>query len=572
MDEALVSRQIHLLYQPIFSLQDGSLARVEALCRWDHPRFGTMLPAVFLPAFEAEDRLAALTRRILERSAAEFASWAFSKPSGLSINLSPADCIDPGLPASVKAILEATRLDPEMVTFECPVRVSDTAEAAPILTELKELGVRLAAELMGRGDEIAEVFAIAPFDEIKTGGRGLLRAVRNDHTASLQNAADLIAFAESKGAIVSAIGAEDEAACLALRTMGFHQCQANVLSGALPIDGITPKVTNAARQLLGLDETSVSEADATASPEEAASDTFKAERLRAQAEAFKRVAEKRADAENEEAPRPPRGAKSVQNRLAESFGDPKDGDDDAGHADARDQQEVLMQAESKAGLLMRPDLASASLGYGASPLRRARRRDNDQQPVIVVEANETLAKRLSKEPEVAQAITEVLGDLPPAVEEREGERSEDDIKADELDEAVAKLPTLDDETAAVLKDAIGQTAATDELMDLASRLRPTPKRRNLLTRRYKLRVTHFWPRPWRRAYDKLIADRQGLSDKQFLDRLGAHGPEQDTVPMVPLSADETKPTTVTLDEGSAPVDEGTEALETSETLSAAKAR
>ncbi|MEM9285184.1 MAG: EAL domain-containing protein, partial [Pseudomonadota bacterium] len=108
LDEALDSNQIRLLYQPIFSLVDGALVRVEALCRWDHPRFGTMLPAVFLPAFEAEERLNALTETILRRGATEFATWPLRSPAALSINLAPRDCINPRLPELVASVLEST--------------------------------------------------------------------------------------------------------------------------------------------------------------------------------------------------------------------------------------------------------------------------------------------------------------------------------------------------------------------------------------------------------------------------------------------------------------------------------
>lgn len=581
MDEALVSRQIHLLYQPIFSLKDGTLARIEALVRWDHPRFGTMLPAVFLPAFEAEDRLTALTRRILERAAAEFASWAFASPSALSINLAPRDCVDTALPDSVKSVIEATRLSPEKLTFECPVKIADAAEAAPVLRQLKSLGVRLSAEMMGRPEEVGEIFSIAPFDEIKTGGRGLLRAARNNHTASLQGAADLIAFAESKNAVVSAIGAEDEAACLALRTVGFHQVQANVLSPALPIDSITPRVTNAARKVLGLDDTEESGQIDTKNTEESAEQDFKHQRLRAQAEAFKRAAEKKiGEGEEEDVLPRPRGARGMQNDLAESFGQDHVPAPEAEGADVHEQQEAVMQVESKAGLLMRPNLAAASLGYGASPLRPVRRRDADAEAaVIVVEPSENDAKRISREPEVARAITEVLDALPADVAEREPVTSQnddpvtEDEKADALDAEVARLPTVDAAEAATIQQNATFSPVNDELIDLAARLRPQgPKAKNFLTRKYKLKVTHFWPKPWKRAVMRVLTEREILSNDQVLDRLGGQGAEEDTVPVVTLRADQVGPLFVSRDEGAEAADEGPETLETSDDLSPAEAR
>lgn len=553
MDEALVSRQIHLLYQPIFSLTDGGLDRVEALVRWDHPRFGTMLPAVFLPAFEAEDRLTALTRRILERAAAEFASWAFRSPSGLSINLAVRDCTDPSLPTSVKSVLEATHLTADKLTFECPVKVSDAEAAGPVLRELKDLGVRLAAEMMGRTEDVAEIFEIAPFDEIKTGGRGILRAARQNHTASLTGAADLIAFAEERGATVTAIGAEDEAACQALRTVGFHHVQANVLSAAVPIDGVTPKVTNAARRVLGLDDDDRHSAEGSDEPANKEPGDFRSQRLRMQAEALKRAALRKAedDGDDEDIPR---GAKAMQNALSESFGEDgaplgfEDG------PDAREQQEILMQADSKAGLLMRPDLASLSLGYGTSPLRPVRK---EGAAVIVVEPGESDAKRISKEPEVAEAITKVLKDLPTDLADRtewEEEQSED-AKADALDAEVAKLPPIADEDAA--PRTTDEADGPEDLLGLAARLRPEPEQKNFLQKKYKLKkVTHFWPKPWKRAFLRFMEARNGLGDEEVFDRLSGQRSEEDTVSVMSDSVDHFSSFRVPRDERTPSTDEG----------------
>lgn len=563
MDEALVSQQIHLLYQPIFALQDGALARVEALVRWDHPRFGTMLPAVFLPAFEAEDRLGALTRRILERATSEFSSWAFSRPAALSINLSPRDCTDPALADTVRGVLEDTRLPADKLTLECPVKLEEVDTAIPVLRMLKDTGVRLAAELMGRAEAVAEAMSIAPFDEIKTGGRGLLRAARNNHTASLIGARELIAYAEANGAIVTAIGAEDEAACHALRTVGFHQVQANVLSAALPLDAITPSVTNAARVILGMEDRPARDPafiaqDADGLPDNA----FRLNRLRAQAEMFKRAAQRGADGglDDDGDALPQRGAKAMQRALAETLNGER-------------HEEKPMDADSKAGLLMRPDLAAASLGYGSSPLRAAPKKERSgKAAIIVVEPSESEAVALSREPEVARAITDVLDDLPPALAERQGlDDADDDRKADELDAEVAKLPPL---TAEAFLDDTPPPHIGDELFDLAARLRPAPERKgNFLTRKYRIRVTHFWPKPWKRAFLRMIDNYRsaGLSEQQFQDRLGGQRGEEDAVAMMSLRPNEPGPL-FAQDDRTLPADERAATGQDSQPLGTVEAR
>jgi EAL domain-containing protein (putative c-di-GMP-specific phosphodiesterase class I) len=571
LDEALSSRQINLLYQPVFSLTEKALSRVEALARWDHPRFGTMLPAVFLPAFETEGRLTALTRRVVERAASEFGAWPERGDVALSINLAAADCSDPSLPETVSSVLKATRIDPSRFIFECPVRLIDASPSRKILAELKDLGVRLAAELMSRSDDLDLTFDIAAFDEIKVPGRGLLRAARNNHLASLQQTADLIRRAEAEGALVTAIGAENEVACQAFKTLGFHLVQANVISSALTLEELNEAKVTASLEALDRTHASEEEEEQTESGAEP-DESLKSRRRELQGEALRRAAERKIEAAEEEVSRQ-KGALAMQRKLAERFGEDTEAPEEKEGMDIQQQKEALMAAESKAGLLMRTDLASASLGYGASPLRSNRRA---KSAILVVDPSENNVRGLSREPEVARAIADVLDALPDAVEAREKDLTDTsaDPKADKLDEVVAELPEIEPEEAHA---GLNLGPIEDELLELAGRLRYTqPKRKNFLTRKYRLKVTHFWPRPWRRAYDRMVAarasDRSGLAEEDALDAFRSQRSEEDTVPVVPLSADDVTVAPVPSDKGAGPAGEGSQPLDGVEALRAGETR
>ena len=564
MDEALVSRQIHLLYQPIFSLETKALVRLEALVRWDHPRFGTMLPAVFLPAFEAQDRLIALTKRIVERGLEEFAASEVAENASLSINLSARDLTDPALPDMVQSVLERTGFSPKRLVLECPVKLEDREAVAPVLAGLKAIGVKLAAELMGHAEDVNAIFELARFDEIKTGGRGILRAVRNNHVSSLEASTDLVTLAEEHRAVITAIGAENEAACQALRTVGFHQVQANVLSPAAAIADVTPELLSTAEQVLDIP------ADEAADlPLESADDrdSFRFERRRAQSEALKRAAEKKGT--EDESPIP-RGAKAMQSALAQSYGE--EGDDvetPAVGPDAKEQQDALANAESKAGLLIRNDLAASSLGYGASPLRPAPSSSEGEEEegsegaaIIMVSASEAPAPK-SKEPKVAEAISNVLQDLPPVLEDRQIDWLDEDTdaqKADALDAEVAKLPELDE--TAELFNASDLDQHHGDLTGLAARLRPAPEPTNFLTRKYKLKVApHFWPKPWREAFLNLRYAIEARIEEKNLEREYRERGEENTVPVMTVSPEYIRELNISANEGTTAVDEAAAALD-----------
>ena len=68
LEKALDASELFLLYQPLFSIRDGSFCGVEALVRWHHPTRGIVPPGEFIPLAEetgliAEDRHTSFWRR-----------------------------------------------------------------------------------------------------------------------------------------------------------------------------------------------------------------------------------------------------------------------------------------------------------------------------------------------------------------------------------------------------------------------------------------------------------------------------------------------------------------------------
>jgi sensor c-di-GMP phosphodiesterase-like protein len=53
LHQALVRSELRLHYQPIYQMETGALAAVEALLRWQHPTRGLLAPAEFLHVAEA---------------------------------------------------------------------------------------------------------------------------------------------------------------------------------------------------------------------------------------------------------------------------------------------------------------------------------------------------------------------------------------------------------------------------------------------------------------------------------------------------------------------------------------
>ena len=83
--------QMHLLYQPIVSLHDGRWLGVEALLRWQHPRFGLLEPAAFIALAKEDDQVMRdLGMWVLQQACGQLRQWQSLAASQLYMNINVA--------------------------------------------------------------------------------------------------------------------------------------------------------------------------------------------------------------------------------------------------------------------------------------------------------------------------------------------------------------------------------------------------------------------------------------------------------------------------------------------------
>src|SRR6267143_5353979 len=91
--------QLFLQFQPLVRLRDRSLAGVEALVRWRHPRRGLVPPMEFVPFAEKTRLIKPLTRWVLVSALQQSVTW---QRAGhyipVSVNISMRDLVDPEFP------------------------------------------------------------------------------------------------------------------------------------------------------------------------------------------------------------------------------------------------------------------------------------------------------------------------------------------------------------------------------------------------------------------------------------------------------------------------------------------
>jgi len=154
---ALVRNEFVLHYQPRIDLASGRLIGLEALLRWQHPRFGLLAPARFLPILESSGLIHSAGEWVLATGCRQLAAWQrqFELPDlSLAINLSPQQLMHQRLVKTVAEALENTAIDPGCLELEiCDGDIARRRSAElHTLQSLRKLGVRISLDHFGTRD------------------------------------------------------------------------------------------------------------------------------------------------------------------------------------------------------------------------------------------------------------------------------------------------------------------------------------------------------------------------------------------------------------------------------------
>jgi len=159
--------QFELYFQPLVSLSTRRVVSGEALIRWHHPERGMISPGEFIPLAEETGLINALGEWALRRALGQARDW----PSGVrvSVNLSPVQFREPGLPELIKRVLEETgfpsnRLDLEITES---VLLQNNITNLDALHRLRALGLRIALDDFGTGYSSLSYLQRFPFDKLK---------------------------------------------------------------------------------------------------------------------------------------------------------------------------------------------------------------------------------------------------------------------------------------------------------------------------------------------------------------------------------------------------------------------
>ena len=224
--EAIRNESFALYFQPKISMRRGHIIGTEALIRWIHPEYGFISPDKFIPLAEQTGLIQPLTQWVLSTALTQCAHWnERGIQVGVAVNLSAHSLTDHGTIGMVKDALASSSVDPNWLTLELTETaiMTDAAKALITLTELADMGVRVAVDDFGTGYSSLAYLKRLPVDEIKI-DRSFVMDMANDANDAVI-VRSTIDLAHNMGLRVVAEGIETQEIWNMLTELGCDQAQ-----------------------------------------------------------------------------------------------------------------------------------------------------------------------------------------------------------------------------------------------------------------------------------------------------------------------------------------------------------
>ncbi|GIE81371.1 hypothetical protein Aph02nite_73210 [Actinoplanes philippinensis] len=236
----LEAGEFEVHYQPIVDLDNGGITvGVEALVRWRHPEKGLVPPALFLDLAEQLGQVPRLGGWVLEEACRQALAWQDRHPGfEMNVNLSASQLTNPKLIDEVREVLERTGLPPQDLVLELTesVALTDLVESARVLSQLKELGVRIALDDFGTGFSSLSHLSTLPVDVVKI-DRSFVQAMPETGGASVAEA--VLHIARTFNLSPVAEGVEDAGQAERLKDLGAGRAQGYHFARPMPAIGVT---------------------------------------------------------------------------------------------------------------------------------------------------------------------------------------------------------------------------------------------------------------------------------------------------------------------------------------------
>ncbi|QEK12413.1 EAL domain-containing protein [Crassaminicella thermophila] len=152
---ALEYKEFVVYYQPKVNTKTEKIIGMEALIRWQHPKWGLVPPQKFIPLAEETGLIVPIGEWVLRTACAQNKALqnAGLPPLTVAVNLSARQFELQDLTKMVSKILEETGLEPKYLELEITesIAMKNIEHTLKMINELKDMGVKFSIDDFGTG-------------------------------------------------------------------------------------------------------------------------------------------------------------------------------------------------------------------------------------------------------------------------------------------------------------------------------------------------------------------------------------------------------------------------------------
>jgi len=232
--QALTAKQLQVHYQPIVELQSGLIVKAEALLRWEHPRYGAVSPADFIPLAEESGLIHEIGDWVFDEAMNCARKWGASRGQAfqVGVNCSPIQLLARNSDHWLSRMAKKALL-PGSVVIEITegMLLQASPRVAEVFTQYRAAGIQVALDDFGTGYSALSYLTQFDIDYLKI-DKSFIQNI-DTKKESLALAESIIAMAHKLGLKVVAEGIETAEQEALLQAAGCDYGQGYLFSTAV---------------------------------------------------------------------------------------------------------------------------------------------------------------------------------------------------------------------------------------------------------------------------------------------------------------------------------------------------
>lgn len=243
MEKGIADREFFIVIQPIYDIQKGRIAAGEVLVRWQHPKYGLLMPGRFVPVFEKNYMINKLDHYVWEEACRVIRE---AKDAGdvlvpLSINVSRANLYHDDLLEILDGLIAKYDIPKYLLRVEITesAYIDNPERLINTVNMLKQSGYVVLMDDFGTGYSSLNLLKDLSFDILKIDKKLIDEIVDSDRAGNVVSS--VIRMAKWLGMTVVAEGVETGKQASLLKNIGSDYIQGYYYSRPISVEEFKDK-------------------------------------------------------------------------------------------------------------------------------------------------------------------------------------------------------------------------------------------------------------------------------------------------------------------------------------------